>query len=474
MRLFPHPWEGLHPAFPKPPPPFSASDHIESPAIGGYIGVFAAGLGALIRGRPEIGLTFAAYTAIARSGLCAFENYFDGKTAREFLASKSIQVPRRKFVERIWEFDHDNVYAIGALTGILLATSRRRIWSVGAFSRYGGAACFGAMGSNIVLSVVPWRGYENAVVKLEEQQILASEWDRDVEDFIDERIVAGSKTKTASTPSITSFQGLPRQMPAGFSPWNQSQNLGPIGGYTEDGTPDPNVQHDVEGPDEEDPQPHLSRMENGQRVFIPLTNYRWEPGPDGVDKLKAHIETLQERRAQVSKEAELFWHRIAVKEAQFYEIKDDPDAKERSRVGLQSMNEVHVNLWTTIGLLDWLIADSNKNILQIKAGLNWIPPEPSNAQHIKAQVTTLMLRELLRRQSEEEESIRQTREEIKASFREGVPVTETDPVTGEHREYPVPKEAHGPVLAFVDKCEAQAKMKRQTYEDLLNETEGRS
>jgi len=181
--------------------------------------------------------------------------------------------------------------------------------------------------------------------------------------------------------------------------------------YSNTGELPPDLQ--AEKIDEEDPKPHLSSIEDGERVFKPATNYKWTPGSNGLQSLNEHIEHLKKRREEISKEAELFWHTVATKEAEYYETKNNTLLKDERRAALEIMNEVHLNIWLQASILDCklhqtstgfmtltdigMIADSNKNLLQMKAmseKSHWIPPFPTSAANSKPKLTGKLLAEL--------------------------------------------------------------------------------
>lgn len=180
MRLLPNPWYGLHPAFADQPPPLSASAFSGAPLIGANVGLYGVAVGAFFKGRPTMGLTAAAYTmALVGCGYTYF-TYAEGYEARRFLETKGITVPKRKFVDRLGYFDQENLILLGALAGIAVASRRIRAQHMSRFAWYGGAACFGTLGAEMALKVIPWPARREAQVQAMKNAMVAQQYQGEV------------------------------------------------------------------------------------------------------------------------------------------------------------------------------------------------------------------------------------------------------------------------------------------------------
>ena len=378
MRLFPQPWEGLHPAYPKAFYPLPASDYVNAPIVGGWAGLLGTGLGALLRSRPEIGLTVAAYTTVGSVLIYGLQDYVEGNIARPYLQSQSIEVPRRRLFERTGfdHIDYDDIVVSGMGVGLLVATLRRRPWTITGFSRFAGAASFGAVGATLPLKIVPWRSYEQAVQRNEVQLIVAQSYEPEIERMIGP-------------------EGAP-QDPFQMRHANTRGSEGSLGEMHQSAL--------VSDLDWQDPRPHIRDMDGSEPFYKPLRNYAWIPTLKSRPSLLDHQSQLRGTRDQMAKEAELYWHRIATKEADTYDSdRIDPERQ----ASLAMLNVIHANLWLSIAKIDWMLADTNKILLQINAmehGKHWIPPLPADVSTVKPSAQLLdLLSELFEEVQTQEE-----------------------------------------------------------------------
>jgi hypothetical protein len=143
MRLFPHTWDGLHPAFPSSPSPSDSSISVGPPfshpslgrISGGTYGVCAlvcvatAGLLKNSQSLPaqrNVGFLFKATTLAATLGVATSINQELGerRAASIFLRSRQIEPPPFKWVDRLDSWDADDWSLLGGAAG-LFAASRR-------------------------------------------------------------------------------------------------------------------------------------------------------------------------------------------------------------------------------------------------------------------------------------------------------------------------------------------------------------
>ena len=143
MRLFPHTWEGLHPAFPSNPSPseshISAGPPVAHPSLGiisgGSYGFCALACVAAAAGvKPTSSLPahktvsfLIKFTVLAATlGVAGSVNHELGerRAASIFLRSRHIEPPPLKWVDRSASWDADNWSFFGGLAGLLTAKFR--------------------------------------------------------------------------------------------------------------------------------------------------------------------------------------------------------------------------------------------------------------------------------------------------------------------------------------------------------------
>ena len=135
---------------------------------------------------------------------------------------------------------------------------------------------------------------------------------------------------------------------------------------------------DDEGDEDEDEAPtlppgtapHTVAVLDGGLLFMPETDYLWSPrsAEDGLRTLRQHIAELQDERAHLAKEAEYVWLELAKKEHAYYREQDDDDgAREVQRRALNLLDSIHHSHWRRISDIDWMLANSKKNMRQIEA-----------------------------------------------------------------------------------------------------------
>ena len=106
------------------------------------------------------------------------------------------------------------------------------------------------------------------------------------------------------------------------------------------------------------------------------------PPQRAIPEPEAHITRLRERRERLANEAELLWHWLAVKEAEFYNAPDAPDQdlKVAARRYVETLGVIHTKVWVEASKCDWMITDAQKRIGQLRSSLsdpehrvNWKP-----------------------------------------------------------------------------------------------------
>jgi len=114
MRLFPPPFEGLHPAFPAPNDSTLAapSGHESTTSVtkAGLIGLSPLTLGAALRLPRSRALAFeaSAYGLIGFAASGALANRTTSDHIRSLLANRGIEIPAQKVMDRLGRFDFDD------------------------------------------------------------------------------------------------------------------------------------------------------------------------------------------------------------------------------------------------------------------------------------------------------------------------------------------------------------------------------
>lgn len=435
--------------------------------VGGTLGLFAMLVGR-IRGRPEIGLPVAAWSGLLLSSLMVAGRYLEGAEAKAFLDTKGIQIPKARLVERVGHIDWDDFALVGAGVGMLIAA--RRPGQMSKFSRYGGAACIGFCAADMACALAPWPANAEAKVELIRQLAIKKQYENEVwatSPFEGRRRRARQDTQAVPPHSAgptgptgpTSIQQLLRQ---GADSTNNTPQSPLASQFDEEQA--------VRELDETDPRPHLSELRDGVRVFRPETNYRWSPGKDGESELTEHIEELKKRRADLSREAELLFHQIAKREALFYDTIPNSVEKTERRASLEIMGDLHINVWIEIGMVDWMLQNSNKNLLQLKAmkeKTHWVPPPPRNAETIKPAYTLQLLKALEGLNRDHLDAISETSEILQKDPADHVGRTMTDPRTDMPTDNP--KELLEYMAGIVAKATEEEQLKAKALAEISAE-----
>ena len=390
MIILPPPWEGLHPSFPRRPDPFNTNALTNAAIAGGTFGLGWSTLAILFRRAPQTGLKAAAYatTAAAIVGLSA-EQLVGKLYARPYLESKGITVPRQKLVTRTLHLDEDSFILAGGIAGILFARTVAKPWQVTGWKRIVGAFSMGAFCGDLTNYAYHWRQIRPSAEKVEQQKAMRAMYAEEMKQY--------RKNNVAAKYSITLEAGSGSDGDGGSSGkpgqgTSMQQLLKDLQKQAEENL-EKLAQTDAHKIDGEDPQPHYSELRDGERVFRPDTNYGWTGTSDALD---VHINLLRERREKLKQEAELLWHNMAVKEAQYHATPNKNSDPDETRMTLEVMNHLHINAYLEISQLDWMISSSQKRKLQLDKTKPWVPPPPPNAGSLKPKHTLLLLDELER------------------------------------------------------------------------------
>jgi hypothetical protein len=379
MRILPPNWEGIHPAYPSKPAPFNESVLTKAPYWAGGCGAVAAAASLVMKKPATAGLKIAAWTTLLYGiPTVGLEHYAGRKIARPYLESKGLSVPKQKIVDRPFSVDADNYIVAGGFIAIALAASTRKPWAISGWKRWLGAFSCGAFAGGSFNSIYHYNTVGTLGEAIRNQQSQSTLWSEDVKRFIVSR-AANKAVGNERLPGATSLQDMLKTVGSA-----QDTGLKEINAAVEKATK--SAQEDV---DEQDPRPHFSEMREGERVFFPEPNYKWQPTLDAGPQIESHIQELKERRSRLANEAAILFHTLACKQNELYATDKDDVDREQHRVDAELMGHLHVQTYLEISRLDWCIADSQKTKLQLKAlenGQQWLPPRPQgkpNFQHAR-------------------------------------------------------------------------------------------
>jgi hypothetical protein len=119
-------------------------------------------------------------------------------------------------------------------------------------------------------------------------------------------------------------------------------------------------------------------------VPSPHRDYRWEPSTNNpVAELEAEIENIRRQRQNFLRECAVLWRWLAEEEATYETNKESYPLEEkiRRRRVLETQGNMHMSTWVLVSQSDWMVADLNKRIEQIRSAkqsedgktVTWLP-----------------------------------------------------------------------------------------------------
>ncbi|KAI5208968.1 hypothetical protein E4T39_01139 [Aureobasidium subglaciale] len=375
MRILPPNWEGLHPAYPSRPAPFNESALTKAPFWAGGAGAVAAGLALLTRRPPAQGLKIASWsTLIFGVTTVGLERYAGHLIARPYLESKGVEIPKSKIIDRPFEIDADNYILAGGLIGIGFAATVRKPWNIAGWQRWLGAFSCGSFAGATFNQIYHFNTSSTLAETIARQQAQRMMWREDVKRFIENKAIqdSGLNAEDAKQPGMTTMADMLKNV--GGAQNAMVKEMHAAAALAAQAAQEEDV-------DEQDPQPHFSEMREGERVFFPEPNYKWQPGSDAVQQIESHIQKLKERRSRLTEEASMLFYELASKQNDLYLTDKEDFEREQRRVDAELMGHLHTQTYLEISRLDWCIADSQKTRLQLKAlenGQQWLPQKPEN------------------------------------------------------------------------------------------------
>ena len=181
--------------------------------------------------------------------------------------------------------------------------------------------------------------------------------------------IKGSNSRTTATPAPT--DSIAAMKTWGRSPGSgNGSSSGPSGSGAAAG---PGALPQMQQPEVIAEGPHLAQKvpDMAEPILIPNTNYKWTSTNQIVD-LETHLKGLQERRAHLALEAEIMWSWLSDKEAEYYnssisKVDDKSPEKIHKLRYLETLGSTHARIWEQATRCDWMIADSQKRIAQLKS-----------------------------------------------------------------------------------------------------------
>lgn len=384
-RLFPRPWEGLHPAYPKHPEPLPANPCIDKVPVCGSIGGLIWGAGRSLVGRPAPGSTVRATAVCTVVGtvMAIIQEMRARKDAYSCLKNEGIKPRPRVLFEYTENRTTEDYMVVGAGLGLLVALRRRSLSGVRGWHRFVGAASFGATAGFFVF---------------------LSRYTERVEAAWELRRVTEARAATLRTNSpymSSAFPEVFRSAPSVNTPENQLHNDPSNTLLTAFGvldaaqlnsalSPAPNgdsllygqqlvielqqgIVQDVPGI-----APFLFTIFDNDIEWTPQVDYHWTPQTTehGIRLLRTIIADLTHRSIVYAAELHYLNKYITEREHQLYK-EADPSSKIIQRKILEWLNSHHSDFTAKVSAYAWMISEAKKRIRQLETPNEQVEWQPS-------------------------------------------------------------------------------------------------
>jgi len=383
MRLLPPPWEGTHPAFPKVPEPLPANRPLHSSVAGGCLTGALIGLArvAFRKGFPGVVLDAIGASTIIFGGTFTLYEIVRAERASDeiypILVQDKIPIPRRKLFEPTVEFTQDDYSLLGAVVGLTMAfatarISRRLPSRSGAPLHFGWRRAFGGAGVGFAVGDLPF-AFTNSY-QIEQARAQRAE-DVEKAQKIYTHKMGKPPTRTVYSDKSTSEKRRTQTSAASSGHYPIPFHTAPLPSPAHH---DESIQSVAIIPQPLGSRPHTCIKLNGKEHFLANRDYFWKPAntAEAIETLQDHIQELNETRTGLARQAEFLWYEIADREHKYSTTMEqdiDSEPLRKQRKALELLSSMHGNLWGDISVVDWLIADSKKQILQFKSNGTWIP-----------------------------------------------------------------------------------------------------
>jgi hypothetical protein len=405
MRLFPHTWEGLHPAFPKQSNDSESCLSAEQPFPinlrfvphgDGYSGMAVACI--IARAVPFFSpptLRFAAFiakTTVFATGLGVARGInielSDRQMAPIFLRSRHIDLPSVPLVDRLSHWDHDNWSILGGVAGLFAARRTcqlpgltRPMWSalhviagVGLAGMGYWTQTFATLGSQALAYCTIGKKHKIALQKMTYQPEIIREHVLHMLGYLDNPLTGVELGLSKMSPEIAVALKKRRTLdnPYSYLRSNPQERGKTVVELTVDPPNDSDAFHKTyTPPGEAEPVPYAVR------------NYAWsgslEQG-NSAFALEQHIADLRKQRQKACDQAEALRAWLYDREVDFYKLKEAPNSDKDELKSQQKYLEVlarwHLSTWRAVGECDWMIADATDHLTfmeTVQKGLTWQP-----------------------------------------------------------------------------------------------------
>ncbi|KAI6870192.1 hypothetical protein KC338_g2800 [Hortaea werneckii] len=426
MRLFPPPWEGRHPAFPPEKDAFATScshSSISHAANAGFLGLVPLTIGTVFRLPRLRAFAFEVtaygaiiFTAYGFSCARAKENHI-----RAFLDGQGVEVPSRKFLDRLGKYDGDDAVMLGAFVGVL-AAYHLRPWSIAGWKRHLGAAALSASLWQAQFEFTPFAAVqvaENDITKAFikrarekvswEATIFRSLLDQSEQDLrarglkipvvapSDPAILLAENGHDDGKKVLMAQVGeraIENDLMLGAKELRALLLKGEVLDQALTGTPPPS---------------------SYIRYLMSLL------GSDAKEKLEKHVSTITQKREQAASGAEQVWHYLTSKEAEYLDAtsSSETEARPALRRYLEVLDVIHWTLWSHASKRDWMIIHLQQRKQQLKThpqesshrGSRSLPStKPAqNAASAKFFFTNVILDRLSQRSEERKTNLQQSK-----------------------------------------------------------------
>lgn len=398
MRIFPCPFEGIHPDFPEGPRGSDISTALltssfnTSATVFGILGLVTTRIFRNPRMIRPVGFGVLGCTT-AYTSINVYTRYKMYQNVAVSMEAEGKTPPSSLFtIDKLAHFNVDNSSLAGSLAGYaLVIAAKRPLYLRIAMAGLGGYATSLTHAIVVLLSMDP----------IEREKLTA--WTKQRMDVL----------LTYSRPGHAMYASMAQTMmevPA-MEAWAESKKT-LIPAHEKVGC-------DLESWPDTGNGPHASVKEDG--TFIPQTRYNWTRAPPvAVRELEEHIEVLQRTRQDLATESETLYAWLAHKEKEYYNCssgRTSDDCTEKRRAA-ETLGAFHNDIWRTVTDYDWMILDAKKRIEQYRAmaaspdGRLDIasPPLPSEAAAMEPKETLHLLEgvlEEIQRRKDEIEEFRQ-------------------------------------------------------------------
>jgi hypothetical protein len=408
MRLFPHTWEGLHPAYPKQSNDSESCLSVEQPfqvhsrfVPHGNRYAFMA-IAAIVASAAPISPPFRRVTAlfakttVFATGLGVARSINGELSDRHivpiFLRSQHSEPPSFPVIDRLSHWDSDNWSVLGGVAGLFVAHRRRRLLRVTRPTWFALHVIAGVGLANVCYAV-------QAVATLGKQALAYRSTETKQKLFLQKLSYRPEIEREFNLHILGYVQDPVTLLQLGFLKLSSEIVLALKKRQTFHNPHFPNL---ILDPPNDSDAFHKTYTPQGKAEPVPYAarNYDWSGSlqqGNSTPALEQHIVDLRKRRQQTCEEAESLRAWLYDREVAFYKLKDLPTTNtyelKRQQKYLEVLARYHLATWRAIGECDWMIADATDHLAFMRCtqkGLPWQPTGlPSKSVDLKNMVEGL-------------------------------------------------------------------------------------